>query len=216
MDVFKEVKSRVSVRAIAEAYGLKVGRNGMACCPFHNDKHPSMKIDDKHYHCFGCGAHGDVIEYVAESFGISRYNAAIKINDDFHLGIEVTHKSMEKELQSFRKKQENLKKVVDIRKKFEEWKRHTIDALLECEQLIKACESAVMDKSPHIVFSSAGFMYMMHRKSMISYWLDILCMGKDDEVKEFFFADGKEVGRVVAGIRQTGDEILGRNRKCIG
>lgn len=216
MDVFKEVKSRVSARAIAEAYGLKIGRNGMACCPFHNDKHPSMKIDDQHYHCFGCGAHGDAIGYVAESFGISQYNAAIKINDDFHLGIDVTHKPMEEELRSVRKQQEKLKKVADIQKKLDEWKHHTIDDLHECEQLIKACESAVMNESPHVVFLSMGFVYMMHRKSVIGYWLDILCMGTSDEVKEFFLADGKEVSRVVAGIRQAGDEILGRNRKRVG
>lgn len=54
MNIFQEVKARVTARQVAERYGLKVSRNGMACCPFHNDKHPSMKID-QNYYCFACG-----------------------------------------------------------------------------------------------------------------------------------------------------------------
>ena len=58
MSIFSEIKEQLTARQAAEHYGLKVARNGMACCPFHNDKHPSMKVDST-YHCFGCGAHGD-------------------------------------------------------------------------------------------------------------------------------------------------------------
>ena len=65
MPIFKEIKEHLTARQVAEYYGLKVGRNGMVCCPFHNDKHPSMKIDTGYY-CFGCGTHGDAIGYVAQ------------------------------------------------------------------------------------------------------------------------------------------------------
>ena len=61
MNVFEAVKQSVTTRQAAEHYGIRVGRNGMACCPFHNDKTPSMKLD-RRYHCFGCGADGDVIQ----------------------------------------------------------------------------------------------------------------------------------------------------------
>ena len=79
--------ARVSAKHVAENYGLKVGRNGMACCPFHNDKHPGMKIDDSHCHCFGCGAHGDAIGFVATMLGLGQYETACRINEDFNLGI---------------------------------------------------------------------------------------------------------------------------------
>ena len=92
MNIFHEIKSMISVRQVAESYGLKLNRNGMACCPFHNDKHPSMKIDSSHYYCFGCGAHGDSIGYVAEMFSLSQYDAACKIIQDFNLPIETEHK----------------------------------------------------------------------------------------------------------------------------
>ena len=57
LNVFEAVKQSVTTRQAAEHYGIHVGRNGMACCPFHNDKTPSMKLDQR-YHCFGCGADG--------------------------------------------------------------------------------------------------------------------------------------------------------------
>lgn len=86
MNIFQKVKERVTARQVAEKYGLKVRQNGMACCPFHNDKHPSMKID-RNYYCFACGAKGDAVNYVAILFGLSQFEAAKKINEDFTLGI---------------------------------------------------------------------------------------------------------------------------------
>lgn len=41
--VFEVVKQSVTAREAAELYGIAVGRGGMACCPFHDDRHPSMK-----------------------------------------------------------------------------------------------------------------------------------------------------------------------------
>lgn len=82
MNVFEAVKDAVSTRQVAEYYGLKVNRNGMACCPFHNDKNPSMKVDHR-YHCFGCLADGDVIDYVSNLYGLGKRDAAVKIAEDF-------------------------------------------------------------------------------------------------------------------------------------
>ena len=62
MTIFEAVKSTVTPRMAAEHFGLSVSRNGMVCCPFHDDRHPSMKFYDDHFHCFGCQATGDVIE----------------------------------------------------------------------------------------------------------------------------------------------------------
>ena len=44
-------------------YGIEVNRSGMACCPFHDDKNPSMKLNEEYFYCFGCGATGDVIDF---------------------------------------------------------------------------------------------------------------------------------------------------------
>ena len=64
-NVFEAVKQSVSTRDAAAFYGIEVKRNGMACCPFHDDKNPSMKVDQR-FHCFGCGEDGDVIDFILE------------------------------------------------------------------------------------------------------------------------------------------------------
>ena len=83
MNLFENVKAVVTVRQAAEHYGLKVGRGDMACCPFHNDRTPSMKLNEDYFYCFGCGATGDVIDFVARLFNLSNYEAAQKLADDF-------------------------------------------------------------------------------------------------------------------------------------
>ena len=45
MNVFEAIKDKVTTRQAAELYGIRVNRHGMAVCPFHNDKNPSMKVD---------------------------------------------------------------------------------------------------------------------------------------------------------------------------
>ena len=85
MDIFTTVKAAVTLRQAAEHYGLQVRRNGMTCCPFHNDRHPSLYVSDDHYHCFACGEHGDVIDLTAKLFDLRLYDAARKLASDFHL-----------------------------------------------------------------------------------------------------------------------------------
>lgn len=87
MNVFEAVKQSVTTRQAAEHYGIRVGRNGMACCPFHNDKTPSMKLD-RRYHCFGCGADGDVIDFAAALYGLGKKEAAVQLAQDFGLSYE--------------------------------------------------------------------------------------------------------------------------------
>ncbi len=85
MTIYETIKVAISVKQAAEHYGLKVNRNGMACCPFHNDRHPSMKLNEDYFFCFGCGVKGDVIDFVARSFDLSSYEAAQKLAADFGL-----------------------------------------------------------------------------------------------------------------------------------
>ena len=91
MNVFEAVKGNVTTRQAAEMYGIKVNRNGMAVCPFHNDKNPSMKVD-KRFHCFACQADGDVIDFVSRLCGLPCKEAAMKLADDFGISYDSRHK----------------------------------------------------------------------------------------------------------------------------
>lgn len=82
-DPIELAKASVSVREAAEMYGLKIGRNKMANCPYNNDRSPSFYIQADHFYCFGCGEHGDVIELTAGIFGLSKIEAARKLLNDF-------------------------------------------------------------------------------------------------------------------------------------
>ena len=88
MNQFESVKAAVPLRDAAKHYGLTVSRNGMTCCPFHEDRHPSLKMNEDYFFCFGCGASGDVIDFTARLFGISLKDAATKLAADFGISAE--------------------------------------------------------------------------------------------------------------------------------
>ena len=133
MNIFQEMKERVTARQVAERYGLKVSRNGMARCPFHNDKHPSMKID-RNYYCFACGAKGDAVNYVAVLFGLSQLEAAKKINDDFSLNLSIGTSGANRNRKLEVKKKEKVltkeERMQFVQKKIDKWVKDATNVLL--------------------------------------------------------------------------------------
>lgn len=121
MNIFEAVKQSVTTRQAAEHYGIRVNRNGMCVCPFHNDKNPSMKVD-RRFHCFGCQVDGDVIDFVARLYGITGREAALRLVQDFSIpyknGRDV-HKTpiiprlrQEREKQRIKRKEQHCFKVL--------------------------------------------------------------------------------------------------------
>ena len=98
MNLFYEIKNRTSLIDIVRAYGIKLTHSNMICCPFHEDKTPSMKVYDRGYCCYGCGEKGDTISFVSKLFNVSPYEAACKINSDFGLGLNVKEFPKESEI----------------------------------------------------------------------------------------------------------------------
>ena len=68
----------------AQRYGTV--KHGFMCCPFHADRTPSLKLYGDHFHCFGCGAHGDVIDLTAGLLGCSKGEVARRLEADFGYG----------------------------------------------------------------------------------------------------------------------------------
>ena len=92
MSTYARIKQTITTRQAAERYGLSVNQSGTARCPFHKDRHPSMKLNEDYFFCFGCGATGDVIDFTARLFGLSPYAAAQKLGNDF--GINAEHEPL--------------------------------------------------------------------------------------------------------------------------
>lgn len=64
-NITSQIASKISIIFIAEKFGIKVGGDNMACCPFHQDDTPSMKFYEMQgrCHCFGCGYDGSIIKF---------------------------------------------------------------------------------------------------------------------------------------------------------
>ena len=88
----EELRRRLS---IFDLVGRKVrltrrGKQATGLCPFHNEKSPSFHVyddDEPHYHCFGCGAHGDVITFVMQTEGLDFRDTVERLSGE--AGLEV-------------------------------------------------------------------------------------------------------------------------------
>lgn len=91
MDFANEIRNRLDTQEVFSNYGLRPNRSGFICCFLHNEKTPSMKVykGNGGYHCFGCGAHGSIIDFVMQYFGLNFQDAISKINEDFSLGLPI-------------------------------------------------------------------------------------------------------------------------------
>ena len=126
MDLFTQIKMAVSVKEAAEYYGLEVNRGNMVCCPFHNDRTPSMKLNEDYFYCFGCGATGDVIDLTAQLFRLSPADAARKLAADF--GIAEQKPSILAKLQRGKSQAETERRCFrvlgDYLQILQDWKAH--------------------------------------------------------------------------------------------
>lgn len=86
MSIFETIKAAVSVPQAAAYYGMKIQRNNMTSCCFHDDHHPSMKLNNTYFYCFACLEHGDVIDLVTQMHRESHYAAVQRIARDFGIG----------------------------------------------------------------------------------------------------------------------------------
>lgn len=139
MNLFKAVKENITARQAAETYGLKVSGSGMACCPFHDDHHPSMKLDERYY-CFGCQATGDAIDFVAAYLHLSPLEAAKRLAADFDIPYDANeHISAVSLNQSMKARLE--------RKTFMDWRRKTLSDLAGYHYILEGQKKLYAPKS---------------------------------------------------------------------
>ena len=179
-NVFEAVKQSVSTREAAAFYGIKVKRNGMACCPFHDDKNPSMKVDQR-FHCFGCGADGDVIDFTAKLFDLSPKEAAEKLAQDFGL---IYDSQAPPRRRYVRQKTEA--------QKFREDRQQCYRVLSDYYYLLKKWEAdhspRTPEEKPHPRFVEA-----IHKKIYVEYLLDLFLYESEEEQKAWIAEHTAEI-----------------------
>ena len=142
----------------------------MACCPFHDDKNPSMKVDQR-FHCFGCGADGDVIDFTAKLFNLSPKEAAEKLAQDFGL---IYDSQAPPRRRYVRQKNEA--------QKFREDRQRCYRVLSDYYYLLKKweadCSPSTPEEEPHPRFVEA-----IQKKAYVEYLLDLFLYESEEEQK---------------------------------
>ena len=170
MTLYEIVKANIDLREVAQHYGITVNRHGKALCPFHDDHHPSLFVADDHFHCFGCGEHGDIIDFAAKLFGLSLYEAAVKLAADFHLDPDKPPTAAALQIQ---------KPYTDAQK-FRENERLCAFILSEYQKQLRLWKKVYAPQAPdtpiHPLFTEA-----CHHLEYVEYLLDILRRGDPQE-----------------------------------
>ena len=184
MNVFEAVKQAVTARQAAEHYGIRVNRHGMCVCPFHNDKNPSMKLDRRFY-CFGCGATGDVIDFVSRFQGTGSREAALMLAQDFSIPFE-SGKNRAKPPIRPRLRQETEEQ------RFRRMEQHCFQVLSDYCHLLRRWREEYAPRQP----GDRGhprFLEALQKQSYVEYLLDGLLSGDLQERAAIVLAYGKEV-----------------------
>lgn len=183
MNVFEAVKQSVTTRQAAEHYGIRVGRNGMACCPFHNDKTPSMKLDQR-YHCFGCGVDGDVIDFTAALYGLGKKEAAVQLANDFGLSYE--------KWKPQKKNRKPKPRQKSPEEQFQEAQRRCFRVLADYFHLLRTWKN---DYAPHSTEEAfhPRFVEALQKMNHVEYLLDVLLFGDTEEKATLITEYGKDV-----------------------
>ncbi len=113
-----ELRARITLSSVIMRTTklVKKGREWSACCPFHDEKTPSFYVNDQKqfYHCFGCGAHGDVISWMTEQRGLSFIDACKELAAE--AGMEVPAPDP-----VAAKKAEKRAELVDVTSEAQDW-----------------------------------------------------------------------------------------------
>lgn len=198
-NVFEVVKESVTTREAAEMYGIEVKRGGMACCPFHDDRHPSMKVD-RRFHCFGCGADGDVVDFTARLYNLPPKEAAEKLAQDFGLAYD----SQALPRRNYVRQKSEVQKLKEKRE-------HGWRVLTDYHHLLRKWETdyspKTPDEDPH-----PRFMEAIQKKDYTGYLLDILIDSSTEEQDKWFAEHSAEITAIEGRVKIMAEKPTNRER----
>ena len=199
-NVFETVKQSVTVREAAERYGIEVKRGGMACCPFHDDKNPSMKLNEEYFYCFGCGATGDVIDLTARLYNLSPKEAAEKLAQDFGLIYDSQAPP--------RRRYVRLKTEAQ---KFQENRDHAFRILADYFHLLRKWEAGYTPKTPEEPMHPR-FLEAVQQKDYIGYLLDSFLEDRPEEEKQWIAEHQSTIANLERRVNIMADKPTNRER----
>ena len=199
-NVFETVKQSITIREAAERYGIEVGRNRMACCPFHDDKNPSMKLNKDYFYCFGCGATGDVIGLTARLYNLSPKEAAEKLAQDFGLIYD-----------SQAPPRRNYVRQKTEAQKFKESRDHAFRILADYFHLLRKWETNYTPKTP-VESMHPRFLEAVQQKDYIGYLLDSFLEDSPEEQKLWIAEHQSTIANLERRVNIMADKPTNRER----
>jgi len=199
-NVFEMVKQSVTVWEAAERYGIEVKRGGMACCPFHDDKNPSMKLNEEYFYCFGCGATGDVIDLTARLYNLSPKEAAEKLVQDFGLIYD-----------SQAPPRRNYVRQKTEAQKFQENRDHAFRVLADYFHLLRKWEAGYTPKTPEEPMHPR-FLEAVQQKDYIGYLLDSFLEDSPEEQKLWIAEHQSTIANLERRVNIMADKPTNRER----
>lgn len=199
-NVFEMVKQSVTVREAAERYGIEVKRGGMACCPFHDDKNPSMKLNEEYFYCFGCGATGDVIDLTARLYNLSPKEAAEKLAQDFGLIYD-----------SQAPPRRNYVRQKTEAQKFQENRDHAFRVLADYFHLLRKWEAGYTPKTQEEPMHPR-FLEAVQQKDYIGYLLDSFLEDSPEEQKLWIAEHQSTIANLERRVNIMADKPTNRER----
>ena len=198
--IFEAVKQSVTVREAAQMYGIEVNRRGMACCPFHDDKNPSMKLNEDYFFCFGCGATGDVIDFTARLYNLSPKEAAEKLAQDFGLAYDSQAPPRRRYVRQKTEAQ-----------KFKEDRDHAFRVLADYYHLLRKWETDYSPKTPE-ENPHPRFMEAIQKKDYTGYLLDFFLEDGPEEQKLWIAEHQSEIANLERRVKIMADKPTNRER----
>lgn len=163
-----KIKETANLVSVIRQAGIEL-RHNRACCPFHAEKTASFFVhpSGKYYKCFGCGAGGDVINFVQRFYKIDFKSAVRRLESEYGLG-ELSY------AKAIKHNADN-----EITRKFNEWERNTANVLTE---LFREMYFYIRNNSPELALVDADdkYIYAVNHIDLIGYYLDeIIKDGKE-------------------------------------
>lgn len=179
-DIFATVKRSVDICTVIHAYtGQELRRSGNSytgLCPFHADTSPSFLVQPARgtYHCFGCGAHGSVIDFAMQTYQLGPLDAARKLAEDFSIPIPDLRKLSPEQRAELRKQREQREQKRERKKALQAWRSQAYTDVCALRRMCWGSLCTAQDYYQHPEF--------IHVQHLCDYVLDILAFGEDAEI----------------------------------
>lgn len=193
-----EIVKAIPISEILTKLGISINRSGFCCCPFHNEKTPSMKVYSDHVYCFGCGQHADGIGLAAKILGITPTEAATYLAREFGIPVEGRAPTYA-QIRAQAKARAELQALKELRRQ----------KINEAFKVLGAYIRLLTEWQKTLPYNDRRYIWAIHHLNDAIYNFDeLMTMDDDNEqkircidflTKQGFFAQANEIIKKVGG-----------------